>query len=312
MLKKAFQIALVILIFAFLIGSVAANWRELQQYQWRVNVPLLLLSSLVMLANYVVFIGIWRLTVVALGGRLGFVDAFRIWFVASLARYLPGKVWHPLGVMVLAEREGVPKMLTTLSIVLTTVLVVLTGSGATVLAIVLVLPQFRFQSYALLAIIAAGLVAVHPRLLNLAVGVAFRVLRRPVVRFEISYPAILGLAALHCTLWGISAVAFYLFIVTFHPLPWAMLPVITGIYAAAYVLSFLSFLTPSGLGVREGILAYLLGLYIPLSVATVVSLASRLWITAVELVCAALGLGLQRLLAARERPAEDGELSCQV
>jgi uncharacterized membrane protein YbhN (UPF0104 family) len=73
------------------------------------------------------------------------------------------------------------------------------------------------------------------------------------------------------------------------------LPALVGIFAGAWVIGFLSFLAPGGLGVREGILVYLLGFYLPSHVAIVVTLLSRLWVTAAELMGMALTFGFDGL-----------------
>jgi len=46
-----------------------------------------------------------------------------------------------------------------------------------------------------------------------------------------------------------------------------------------------SFLTPSGLGIREGAIAFFLSAYLPGSVATAIALLARLMAMAGELVC---------------------------
>ncbi len=49
----------------------------------------------------------WRRVVLSMGERLGFGPAVRIWFLASLGKYVPGKVWAVAGAAVLAQRAGV-------------------------------------------------------------------------------------------------------------------------------------------------------------------------------------------------------------
>ncbi len=95
-------------------------------------------------------------------------------------------------------------------------------------------------------------------------------------------------------LWGCCGLAFFLFIKSLSPVEWSQLPVIIGIYATAWTIGFLSFITPSGLGVREGMLSLLLTVYLPPATATLVALLSRLWSTLAELVLASAALALHR------------------
>jgi uncharacterized membrane protein YbhN (UPF0104 family) len=64
-------------------------------------------------------------------------------------------------------------------------------------------------------------------------------------------------------------------------------------FPVAWIVGLLAFVAPGGLGVREGVLAALLSGLLPGGMAVVVALASRVWITAVELVCAAVASRLR-------------------
>jgi uncharacterized membrane protein YbhN (UPF0104 family) len=85
---------------------------------------------------------------------------------------------------------------------------------------------------------------------------------------------------------------FYLLVLalTLPPAPFSLgaLIIATGIYALSWDIGFLSFVTPSGLGFREGALALLLGLSGVVSVpalALAIAVVTRLVVTAAELVC---------------------------
>lgn len=58
----------------------------------------------------------------------------------------------------------------------------------------------------------------------------------------------------------------------------------TGAFSGAMVLGFLAVIVPGGLGVREGVLVFLLSSSMPLPVTTLVALLYRLWFTLVEVV----------------------------
>jgi uncharacterized membrane protein YbhN (UPF0104 family) len=91
--------------------------------------------------------------------------------------------------------------------------------------------------------------------------------------------------------WVVYGVAFSGFVFSLHSMKLSTIPALTCIFAASYTLGFLFILVPGGLGVREGLLAALLSAYMPLPIATVISLLSRLWFTACELLC--LGLAVK-------------------
>jgi hypothetical protein len=69
---------------------------------------------------------------------------------------------------------------------------------------------------------------------------------------------------------------------------------ILGANALAWTVGFLAFLTPNGLGVREATLAFVLKTIMPASVATLVSLIARVWITVAEGIIVAAGWWIGR------------------
>ena len=59
--------------------------------------------------------------------------------------------------------------------------------------------------------------------------------------------------------------------------------IVQGHYPGAWLAGFFSFVTLSGLGVREGILSYFLSTIIPTPQALAVALVARLWTIIAEL-----------------------------
>jgi uncharacterized membrane protein YbhN (UPF0104 family) len=58
---------------------------------------------------------------------------------------------------------------------------------------------------------------------------------------------------------------------------------LTGALALASTLGVLAVFAPGGLGVREGVLVYLLSHIMPEGVSVVLSILTRLWMTVIEL-----------------------------
>jgi uncharacterized membrane protein YbhN (UPF0104 family) len=87
----------------------------------------------------------------------------------------------------------------------------------------------------------------------------------------------------------VQGIAFYFFINAICVLPLSTLFGLSASVAVAGALGTLSVFAPSGLGVREGVLALLLANYVISPVAVLISLLARIWVTLGEVVCALLG-----------------------
>ncbi len=297
---------LLAVVFFFLGRALYHNWEQVRQYDWTFNSErslLLALSLGAVFGTLALYAWQWKLTLNALGADIGYAQTFRIWFIANLGRYVPGKVWQFVGWFYLCEREGVTKVQTLTSIAVNQVLqnvtglawafvvfVLTQGAGTTSVAAGTRPGGFVTTPAWILVLIPLGVVALQPPVMEWALNRALRLLGREPVAIELRSIDLIRFAGVHLLGWLAYGVAFYLFVNALHPVPLSLMPTLAGVFAGAYVVGFVSLLTPGGLGVREGALTYLLGFYLPPQVAIVVALLSRLWITAAELVGTGIAL----------------------
>ena len=111
-------------------------------------------------------------------------------------------------------------------------------------------------------------------------------------RAMFSVSGVLCLTGTYLLLWVLLGTAFFLFIKSFYPVVPSQLLLVTGTYAVAWSIGFLSVITPSGLGVREGVLSLLLTSVLPPATATFVALLSRVWTLGVELILGGVAFGI--------------------
>jgi len=295
-LRKVLQYLALAVIAFFLGWALYGNWEEVRTYQWSFDYPLLALSLGVMLASLSLYAWQWRISLHCLGAAISFIKVLRIYFIGNLGRYIPGKVWQFVGWFYLFEQEGIGPVQTLTSIAVNQVIQNMTGLALAFVA----LAGFRStglsrQLLPFLIVIPLGLVVIQPFVLERLLNWGLRFFRRGPVTIELTAWDLARFAAFHLFIWLGYGLAFYLFTRALYPAPLEWLPVWAGIFAGAWVLGFLSFLAPGGLGVRESILIYLLGFYLPAHVAIIVALLSRLWVTAAELMGTALAFGFDGL-----------------
>ncbi len=113
---------------------------------------------------------------------------------------------------------------------------------------------------------------------------------RPVAFASMTIELITKLAA-GILVFLVAGCAFYVLLLALWPgAPLVALPICIGIYAIAWDIGFVSFITPSGLGVREAAIVGLFALALPLpaGVAAVLALLSRFVSTIAEVVCVSI------------------------
>ncbi|HEY0777515.1 MAG TPA: hypothetical protein VGD56_06065, partial [Gemmatirosa sp.] len=239
------------------------------------------------LVTYALLIEAWRRLLQGWGGRLAFWDGARIWTVSNLARYVPGTLWSVGAMSVLADDAGVPPTAAAGAAIFNTLLnlaagfIVLSGTGADYIA--RLAPGVPYPRAFGAVIGIAGAVAL-PLCLPTLTGVAARLLRREPPSAP---PLRTFVAALLSNLiaWGIYGVAFGCFSRALFPAAGATWLGYVAVFTGSYLTGFLALLAPGGLFVREAAMVYALtrtGMATPAD-AAVLAVASRLWLTVLEL-----------------------------
>lgn len=271
-------------VLVFLAGYLARHWSEVTSHPWTIDWSRLALASAFVPVAYSGFVIVWRRILLRLGGRLGIVDAHRIWYLGNLGRYVPGKVLQLAGTAYLARAKGVSPVLSVSASLTAQVLVL--GSGLVVAAATL--PELGIPWPVGLAAAALVLAVVLTRALDATYRFALRVIGRSEYYQTLPAGEKLALLIVDLGAWLVLGTGFWLFVRSLAPIEAAALVPMIGICAAGYVGGYLAVFVPGGLGVREGIYALLLGAYVSPSVAVAIAVFARLWLTACELVPVAL------------------------
>ncbi len=287
-----------LVVIAFAVRTLARQWDEIraQGVTWQLDAGWIAASLLLTWAMYLGLVWGWRALIVAWGERLGFWQGVRIWLLAGLGRYVPGKVWALLGMAVLAQREGVTGTTAMGSSIVMQLLALATG-GAVAIGFLgsVVLDQYLPGGAA--GAVALGMVALMASLVvtnpSAMQWIGTRTGQPAAVRaVRPEQLAVAGLPNLVAWLgYGLALVWLVNGTLAGVTLDW---PLATGAFTASYLAGYLFLLAPGGIGVRESVLILLLQDSIGLGNATAVAAASRLALTVNE-----LGVALPLLLLRR-------------
>jgi hypothetical protein len=93
---------------------------------------------------------------------------------------------------------------------------------------------------------------------------------------------IAAVLATYVLFWLLTGVGFSLLVTSLHPVSLSSWPPLMAAFCMAWTVGFLAFLTPAGLGIREGALALFLSPLLPAPVPSVIALLARVWWTVAE------------------------------
>jgi glycosyltransferase 2 family protein len=275
---------------ALLVGlavrSIAVNWESLrtQPIEWRISPAWIVTSVLVVFAAYSVLIEAWRRVVLSMGERLAFGSAVRIWFLASLGKYVPGKVWAVAGAAVLAQRAGVDPSVAVAAALVLQALAVASGAAAVALT---ARDAFQAAGPGMLPLAAAVVLLSFAGIAALASQPVLdrinRLLPSSIPPLRAVPPTKLAVAfAANLLAWAAYGVSLLCLARGLLPGVVLSLPQAIGVFTCSYLVGLLALFAPGGLGPRESVFLLMLAGDIGLKPAAALALASRLLLTGTE------------------------------
>ena len=250
------------------------NWSGLASLQLSFDATGLVTSTLAFCTYFLGQAVGWVLITRALGYPLEIGAGAAVWLLSMPARYVPGNFWHVTARVRLAQRHRVPAEGVLAASTLEQALALLSAGSLGVAW----LPHWSGMGSIiwLAASLLLCLVAIQPPVLAAALRLASKMLRKATPRFPFSYRHIVPLAAWYILVNTANGTAFFLLADTAAHPQLERWPLLVSAYCLAYVLGYISFLTPSGIGVREAALAAMLSISMPMPAAIALSLLSRL------------------------------------
>lgn len=296
--KRTLQLIFVALLVIFVGAYLRDQWDQLRDYTLTVDWLALILAQIALVIGLAALsIANWYV-LKYLGTPLPLVETCRIFFVSNVAKYLPGSIWALPGRMFLYQRAGVP---TAKSIVAVFWEVLFMVIGAALLALL----GWRFLAHylpdwVLLLGVAVGVLGLavlylllrdqHLRGRLLALPLPEK-LRTHLSRDELWLTPGQAAVVLACFLaaWMLVGLSFagmvYAITDGFIASWWVEL---SGLYLGTWVVGFLIFFTPGGIGVRDVLIGLGMSVLVADPLPAVVAILARITWTLAEV----MGIGL--------------------
>lgn len=278
------------------VWAVVGNWAEVSDAVgrlslWQVAVSLgvsILFVWLTMLA--------WRVILNDAGEPVKEGPARRIFFVSQVAKYLPGSVWNFVAAAEMGADYNISRRRSVTVLLMSILVSVLTGLTLASIAFVFGPSALIDRYWWALLVIPVLLLVLYPPILNGLVTRALTMLGRDGIGKPFSGRAIAVAAAWSILSWIVAGLQVWLILTGLGNDPAFQTYLLTlGGYALAWVVGFLVFFVPAGVGVREVVLGASLAGLVPAGDVVVVVLLSRILFTLADLV-----LGLAASISIRK------------
>lgn len=286
---KIFSYLVILFIFFFLGKALLENWQKVKNYHFSFNYFCLILSWFFMSLAMVLGFCIWNkmLRILEPEKKISYLKAIQIAIYTWFGRYLPGKVWMFAGRVYLGRREGLSKKVLTVSAVYEIVLSIASGFLLSFLLLSIAFGHKLQYLYLVPAlIIIGGLFFIHPKIICPLFNIGLRKFRKTEIQPAdfLSYRRIAQIIFFHSICFLIEGTGFFFLVNAIAPLSFCAMIGVIGAYVLSVVSGAVALFAPAGLGVREGILVLILQFYLPVSIAVLISLMARIWISLIEIV----------------------------
>lgn len=271
-LTKFLGSLLVALLIFYVFYSILKNIHILKSYHWQVNFFLLVSGIFILLISNSVATLVWKGIVQSLGRNLTYSESFYVWILSRLGRYIPGKVWMIAGRVALTQK--VDKKVILLSVGIEILLDIL----AAITLAILTFPVLRIRD---------GIITPPPWTVPILLITIFVFLNPKSVRWFITkYTSlepsevafnIIQLGKFYLVLLGLWVLRMggHWFVIKGFGISLGYLKLV-GAFSLSWIIGLFSPFAPGGLGVREGLITFLLANVTTPGISGIVALATRM------------------------------------
>ncbi|MBN2788946.1 MAG: flippase-like domain-containing protein [Candidatus Delongbacteria bacterium] len=284
------KLTLLVIVLFFVVKNIIDNFSNIKEINISdLNYGFILPALIVSVISMFIPVFAWKYLLGTLGSDLKLSKAVRIWFISNLGRYIPGKVWQISGLIVLSNKEGVAKKVSSTSVIYSQIVANLTGLflGSLLMSQDHNNPEYyAYPWFAYNIIGIAVILMVLPYFINNFIDYALKLLKKPKNEFKIGYLNFSIYTSMQFMNWLIMGLSFVIFVNIFTELSVIQHPVSLFILPISWTAGLLAIFAPGGIGVREGIMTFYLLMFIDPAYAAVIPWIYRIWLTFFEMLLA--------------------------
>ncbi|MGE3062354.1 MAG: YbhN family protein [bacterium] len=274
------SIIVTIVVFFFLVLKLSKEFSKIDFKSLHFNMHLLALSF--------AFVPIWfsllslayKFILSKMNESISLINSMRVIGLSTFGRYIPGKVWFTVGRTILAERLGISKRRSFTAVIVETFYLVLTGLTFFLISY----GYISNNSTAMLLLFPVAYIAislVNPSFFSSIMNFFLVKFKKEPIEFSMELKDIFILNGIYTAMWLAFGLQF-LFLVKSIGVS-ANSVFLISVYPISWVLGFIVIFIPSGIGIREGVMVFLLSHSLSGSIALTISILSRIQMTLSEL-----------------------------
>jgi len=273
--------------------QLSGHWFELFRWTHRVDFLPLVFSIFLLILYHFIAAWFYKKWLHFFGEETEWSVSFKILYISQMARFLPGGIWGHVGRIYLGDKEGIPKKKMVLASIGHLALNVLTG-------VILASALIPFKAIRLSNSLIGPFLVVGVIILSLILPKGASILELWSYKKNgtnkispIRFIQIFKLSMMYIGQWFLYGIAFWLLLMSFQIIEQISFKKTMGALAFSGSGVLMTPFIPGGIGVREGLLSFLLQPSLTSSDAAIVAIFSRIWLLLVDLICFGLAFSLK-------------------
>jgi len=272
-IRKIGQVLIYLLTFYFIGRIFYQNYPSIKNGLGQINVFYLILAIFLFSLSFWILSIIWH-RLINYFNKIKFSLSSYLYFKSQIIRYIPGNIWGLGARVIFFHKVGLKKTEAIFALIYESILLVFSG----------IVTYFIFRcnltSPLLLDVVMAviGLVLLiiifNPKLYPRLVKLVHK--QQELSQFSFNWLQSLAFTFFYLIYWLVCGLGFYFLIIAVTDFTASKLFIAIAVYAVSWVLGYISFITPSGLGVREFSLVWLLSQIITVPLATIIAVFGRI------------------------------------
>lgn len=290
-LKKIVSFLLVIILLGFLFWNVINNLDTIKSFPWKFNFIQIILLLIFLIPIYMANVFSWYLVTKSQGLNISFKKNLRIWMLSNLSRYLPGGIWQYPTRVYLLSKEGSSKIKATSAVLIEVLFNISVGS--LIILIYIIFGRFSLGlnglERLLILIISIPVLLVFISNNKILISIS-KYLRKFNNKFEsikgikLSFKWLLPLTGAFFIQFFLAGTVLFILSTLAIDLSLGLIPTFIVIFTASWLLGYITFFAPSGLGVQEVSIAGFLTFFMPFPIASAVAILFRITLLISEVI----------------------------
>ncbi len=295
-IKYGLTVIVIGIIIIFFYFEINKNYSALKNYQFNINFIYLITAFIFLSASFLLETYIWQICINHyIDKKLTFFESVAVVNTSNLFKYIPGRIWAYTAQLTIMAKKNISKTLIIYVniICLASSIIVSTNFG-----ILYLLYYMKLFSVLLSTLIFTGIIildiifiTMNVKIFNILIFYINKLFKRRIPQINIKKGLLLLVQLLYLISWFLAGLSGYILLISINlTLQISLILAIVASMSVSWIVGYLTFISPGGLGIREGLMFIMLKNISNFNISLLLPIITRLMYIFIEIMLGLTGL----------------------